>query len=189
MVYLAPVIEKTVPGNYVAYVGRITFEKGVDILCDAARISGLPVHVAGDISGWPELATLHSGSAAIVFRGVLQGGELEAFYRDARYLVVPSRWWEVCPIVVLEAMNYGCPVLAAEAGGLPELVDDGHTGVLFKRGDHVDLANKMRGLWDNESLRTRISAAARASVCARFSEHPYRADLLAIYQRAIAGNG
>ena len=62
----------------------------------------------------------------------------------AAYLVVPSTWYEVCPLVVQEAHAHGLPVIASDLGSLPEYVIDGHTGLLFTPGDGHALAAKVR---------------------------------------------
>jgi len=172
------------PGGYVAYVGRLTYEKGVDLLCAAAGITALPVRIAGDVTMWPDLVTRYSSK--VVFCGVLGGDQLESFYRQARFIVVPSRWWEVCPIVVLEAMNFGCPVLAADSGGMPEMLDYGRAGLLFNTGSEQDLARNMNLLWHDDALRTRLSAAGRERVAEEYDERKYLRDILGIYRRAIA---
>jgi glycosyltransferase involved in cell wall biosynthesis len=187
MVFLAPPITQSVTGEYIAYVGRITPEKGVDVLCEAAGVANLPVRVAGDESAWPNLVDRYSGH--VRFEGILHGRALEGFYRGARFLVVPSRWWEVCPIVVLEAMNYGCPVIASRIGGLPELIDDNVTGLLFEPGDHRELATRMQVLWHDEGLRERLALRARQQMAERFSERPYLADLMSIYNQATRLHG
>jgi glycosyltransferase involved in cell wall biosynthesis len=171
-------------GAYIAYVGRLTYEKGVDLLCAAAVATRLPVRIAGDVTKWPDLAARYSDN--VTFCGVLRGEQLQKFYREARFIVVPSRWWEVCPIVVLEAMNYGCPVLASDSGGLPEMLDLGRAGLLFTSGSEQDLARAMNLLWHDMPLRARLSLAARQRVAAEYDEKNYLQDILGIYRRAMA---
>ena len=176
-------------GGYVAYAGRITYEKGVDLLCEAARAANLPLRIAGDVSGWPELQRDHADH--VQFEGILRDGALDSFYRNARMLVVPSRWWEVCPLVVLEAMNLGVPVLAARTGGLPEMIEDGLSGLLFEPGHRSDLADKMRLLWNDAQLRHRCVAAARIRVTEKYDAGRYIYDLMSIYslarERSVGG--
>jgi glycosyltransferase involved in cell wall biosynthesis len=169
-------------GDYIAYVGRITFEKGVDLLCDAATQANLPLRVAGDVCGWPELPAKYAN--AIEFAGILRDEALLAFYRNARFIVVPSRWWEVCPLVVLEAMHLGVPVLAARSGGLPEMIEDEISGLLFESGNVGALVNQMQRLWNDAPLRSRLVAAARIRVAEKYSTAPYICDLISIYSRA-----
>jgi glycosyltransferase involved in cell wall biosynthesis len=169
-------------GSYAAYVGRISYEKGVDLLCDATESAGIPLRIAGDCSDWP---AARRQSPHVRYEGVLQGAALDAFYRGARFIVVPSRWWEVCPLVVLEAMNLGVPVIAARVGGLPELVVDQVNGLLFTPGDLPDLTSKMLHLWNNPGDRERFAQAAHIRVCEKYSAAPYVDDLLSIYSEAM----
>jgi len=177
-------------GGYVAYIGRITVEKGVDLLCDAANRANLPLRVAGDTSGWPGLTAKYD--RGVEFDGILHGEALISFYRNARFVVVPSRWWEVCPLVVLEAMHLGVPVLAARIGGLPEMVEDGVSGLLFEPDNCRDLADKMQRLWNDAPLRSRLIAAAQHRIRQKYDAAPYFSDLMSIYSRArenSAGGG
>lgn len=169
-------------GDYVAYVGRLTVEKGVDLLCDASAIAGLPLRIAGDATHWPGA---RSPPQAVSYQGVLLGEQLHDFYRGARFIVVPSRWWEVCPLVVLEAMNLGVPVIAARIGGLPEMVSDGVTGLLFTAGNSNDLARQMLHLWHNPEMRQRFARAGRQRLEEKYGAGPYVDDLLTIYSRAV----
>ena len=81
---------------------------------------------------------------------------MAAFYRGARFLVIPSNWFEGCPLVISEAMSHGLPVIASRIGGLPEVVEDGVTGLLFEPGDVDDLVGKIRLLWDSPELCRRM---------------------------------
>jgi glycosyltransferase involved in cell wall biosynthesis len=171
--------------DYVGYVGRITPEKGVDTLCEVALAVGLPLRVAGDASGWPKL--VHANQDRVQFVGVLRGERLAQFYRGARFIVVPSRWWEVCPMVVLEAMSHGCPVIGARVGGLPELIEHNSSGLLFEAGDTQTLGKYMRLLWNDRTLRQRLAREANRCLADRFGEQRYVRDLLAIYRQACEG--
>jgi glycosyltransferase involved in cell wall biosynthesis len=82
-------------------------------------------------------------------------------------------------------MNFGIPVIAARIGGLPELVVDEVSGLLFAAGDSRDLALKMRRLWDDSEARERFARAARAMVIEKFSATRYVEDLLSIYSQAM----
>jgi len=78
----------------------------------------------------------------------------------------PSRWQEACPLAVLEAMSKKLPVVASNTGGLPELVDDGKTGILVPVEDHEKLAAALNLLIENVPLRQRMGEAGYESVLA-----------------------
>jgi glycosyltransferase involved in cell wall biosynthesis len=107
------------------------------------------------------------------------------FYRKARFLIVPSVWFEVSPMVILEAMSHGLPVIASRIGGLAELVEDGVTGFLFEPGNVEDLAKKMKRLWHNPDLCRQIGIGGREKAMRKYSEDIYYKHLMVVYERAI----
>ena len=84
---------------------------------------------------------------------------------EARFSVYPSEWYENCPFSVMESLIYGTPVLGADIGGIPELIDAGVNGELFESGNADALTEKIRALWDD---RTRLDAYTRACETTRF---------------------
>jgi len=172
-------------GEYVGYSGRLSHEKGVDTLLGAARkFPFLSVRIAGD---GPLYSELKRGSPENVsFVGWLDAGQLNEFYRKARFVVVPSKWFEVCPIVILEAMANGLPVIASKIGGLPEIVENGVTGFLFEPGNAKDLADKMKLLWEDINLCRRMGEAARERAMREYRDEVYYKRLTNIYKKAIS---
>jgi len=170
-------------GCYVAFVGRISPEKGIDTLLGAARFTGLPVRIVGDGPIRPRLAD--KSSQNVEFVGPLDRASIGGFYRGARFAVLPSLWFEPCPLVAIEAMSHGLPVIASRIGGLPEIVEDGVTGFLFDPGNAEDLASKMRLLWENPDLCRQMGRAGREKSCREYSEDAYFKGLMAAYEKAV----
>ena len=77
---------------------------------------------------------------------------MEKLIREARFSIYPSEWYENCPFSVMESQMYGTPVLGADIGGIPELIQVGKTGELFESGDSVELKKKIQMLWDDKEL-------------------------------------
>jgi glycosyltransferase involved in cell wall biosynthesis len=102
-------------------------------------------------------------------------------------VVVPSKWYENAPMSVLEACAAGVPVIASRIGGIPEILEDGVTGLLVPPGDVRALAREMRRLYEDVRLAESLGAAARSMVRARFSPASHTERLLASYREAIAG--
>jgi glycosyltransferase involved in cell wall biosynthesis len=115
------------------------------------------------------------------FLGHLTGRALEDAIRGAAVVVVPSEWYENCPISILEAMAYGKTVVASDIGGIPELVVHGETGLLFPAGDRDALTDCLTRLVGNAELRRRYGAAARVRAEQRFSVERHRSALLRLY--------
>jgi glycosyltransferase involved in cell wall biosynthesis len=171
-------------GRYVAFAGRWTTNKGFDtLLAAASRVPDIPFSLAGESLDDPPLAIAGGGNVRLL--GLLDAFQMTGFYCGARVLVMPSRGFEMCPRVVLEAMAHGVPVIASRQDALAELVEDGVTGLLFTSGDADDLAGKIRRIWEAPALAGSLGMAARAAVLGNHDRRDYAVKLLAIYERAL----
>ena len=173
-------------GEYVAYAGRVSPEKGVDTLLVASNLTGLPLHVGGDYTAMPDV--VEGTPSNIKFLGFLDRRRLDTLYQHARFVVIPSKWYEVSPNSLLEAMSHGIPVIASRIGGITEMVDDCETGLLFEPGNAQDLASKMKFLWDNPDLCRKMGEAGREKAIGEYNEDVYYKRLIAVYEKAIQIN-
>jgi glycosyltransferase involved in cell wall biosynthesis len=185
MVQLSKPQPNSITGSYVGYSGRLDYEKGIHILIEAALrvpqiqflITGKPSQVTYNIKHIPN---------NIKFVGWLTQLQLVDFYRNARFTVVPSIWYETFGLVAIEAMSYGLPVVASRCGALPEIVDDGITGLLFEKGNISELASKIKLLWENPILCRQMGVASREKVIKTYNKTSYFERLMSIYKTAIA---
>ena len=151
-------------GDYYIYFGRLSREKGVDILIRAAALLGRGrLRILGE---GPERAALErlaagSGAEGIEFLGHRPEEELAAILREAQFVVLPSRWYENLPFSIMEALAAGKPVVASDIGGIPEMVDDGVNGFLFPAGDVDALARRIADLLDSPDLRRELGRHGR----------------------------
>lgn len=106
---------------------------------------------------------------------------------EAADLVVLSSKWEGLGLVLVEAAQHGCAVVATNVGGIPEVVDDGTTGVLVPSGDPVAFCAAVSRLLADADLRARMGAAARAHAATRFSVERYAKDVDDVYERLLRG--
>jgi glycosyltransferase involved in cell wall biosynthesis len=178
---------QTVPSikRYAAYVGRISSEKGIETLIGAAsQLPDLRLKLAGD---GPLITDFRrTASANVSFVGRLDHLRLDLFYRNAKFIVISSECFEGLPMVLLEAMSYGLPVVASKIGGLPDIVIDGVTGLLAEPGNRKDFAMKMEILWKNPELCRKMGKAGREKVVQEYSENIYYNRLMAVYEKALA---
>jgi glycosyltransferase involved in cell wall biosynthesis len=136
-------------GGYVLAAGRLSQEKGLDVLIRAAaQVPDVHVRIAGI---GPEEARLKSlaeelGARNVTFLGFLRGVELAEQRVHADAFAVPSVWYENAPLAVLEAMGEGLPVVASRIGGLPELVVDGENGILVEPGNVNEWARALKSI-------------------------------------------
>lgn len=135
--------------DYVLYFGRFSEEKGINALISVAR--ELP-EVRFIFAGTGPLEEDIKGVSNIKNVGFQKGEALEKLIREARFSLCPSQCYENCPFSVMESQMYGTPVLGADIGGIPELIQQGKTGELFRSGNAGDLKEKILRLWEDRAL-------------------------------------
>lgn len=126
--------------EYVLYFGRFSTEKGIGTLIEAAR--EMP-EIQFVFAGSGPLEELINRVKNIENVGFQKGVALEKLIREATFSVYPSEWYENCPFSVMESQMYGTPVLGADIGGIPELIQVGKTGELFESGNKCELKEKI----------------------------------------------
>ena len=157
---------------HVLYVGRLSEEKGVRELAEAA--DGLPLVVVGDGPLRPMLPQTI---------GFVPPAELGPYYERASVVVVPSRR-EGYGMVAREAMAHGRPVVATAVGGLVDAVEDGVTGVLVPSDDVATLRDALERLLADAELRRTLGTAARERAVETASPAAVAERLLEIYRSA-----
>lgn len=181
---MAVEVEQGMSGDYVAYAGRISPEKGIGLLLSAAE--GLP-DIPFRLAGSNDMRTDLTGKvpASVSFVGTLERKQLAEFYSRSRLLILCSEWFEGFPMVIAEAMLYGKAVIASRIGGIPEIVEDGRTGLLFTPGDVDDLMEKVRYLWQRPSLCRQMGETGREKALHEYSPERYYSRLMTMYKEAI----
>jgi glycosyltransferase involved in cell wall biosynthesis len=170
-------------GNYIGYVGRVSPEKGVDTLLEAAdKHPQIPFQVAGGYDKYPELIARASGN--FHFLGHLARNSVDNFIAQSRIIVMCSICYEGFPAVLVEAMLRGRPVIASRLGGIPEVVDEGVTGLLFEAGNAVDLAAKIQYLWAHPDLCRQMGEAGRKKALLEYTPDTYYRRLMDVYRQA-----
>jgi glycosyltransferase involved in cell wall biosynthesis len=167
------------------FLGRLSEEKGVDLLLDAWSASFGRLLLAGDgpKRDWIEgQLARHAGSVELL--GPRSRQACMDLLAGARALVVPSRWYEGFPLVVAEAYAQGVPIVAPSHGTFPEIVEDGGSGLLFPPGDAEGLADRLRELRADGTSR-RMGRRARQLYEERYTPERNLELLLAIYERAM----
>ncbi len=147
---------------YILYVGRLSPEKGVDVLLQAfAYVAGehKQVHLhligGGDLQGLTEKARAWGINDRVTFHGHLPHSALPGWYRRAILTVIPSRA-DAQPVTVLEAMASGCPVVATRVGGIPEMVQEEESGLLVRPDSPLELAAAIVRVLEDRSLREHL---------------------------------
>ena len=170
--------------NYLLYFGRLTEEKGLLTLIWAMKqLPDIKLRLVGDGPLKEKLQNLVDMPDNIQLVGHKSGTELAQEIAGARAVVAPSEWYENYPLSVLEAMGQGKPMIAANIGGLPEIVHDKKTGLLFQSGNANDLAEKIKLLWNDAALARNLGQAGQKQVSEENNPEAYYKRILAVYKR------
>ncbi|MGR6964769.1 glycosyltransferase [Geodermatophilus sp. URMC 61] len=179
---------RPIPGDPAAvlYASRLVAEKGVHTLLDAA--ARLPARVRVRLAGSGRLeravrARITAEELPVDVLGPLPPDRVAAELRAAAVAVLPALWWENCPMAVLEAAAQGVPVVASAVGGVPELVDDGATGLLVPPGDAAALSGALTRLLAEPAEADRLGRAGWARVRSRHDPAAHVTALQEVYRR------
>jgi glycosyltransferase involved in cell wall biosynthesis len=152
----------------------LSAEKGVDVLIRAAaKAKHIPVRIIGEGPDEKRLKKLAAelGATNVDFHGFKQGDELEREYAGARFVVIPSVWYEVAGLIALEAYAAGKPVIASQIG------------LYVSAGDADDLAAQMSALWQSPDRCEQLGRAARAWVEAEFTPDQHYKRIMEVYSK------
>jgi glycosyltransferase involved in cell wall biosynthesis len=163
-------------GDYYCYVGRLSHEKGVKTLIEAANQLSYRLVVIGGGPLMDELTTIAHDN--IEFVGFKQWDDIKKLVGGARFSVIPSEWYENNPLSVIEAECLGTPVLGARIGGIPELIEEGKSGMTFTSKDVNDLKDKTQQMW-NATFDYRQLAEESMK---RYNAEEYYKNIMKIYQ-------
>lgn len=144
--------------NYVLYFGRYSEEKGIRTLIEAAK--RMP-EVDFIFAGKGPLEDLLAEVPNIKNVGFQSGEALKSLIRKAKMSVYSSEWYENCPFSVMESQMYGTPVIGANIGGIPELIQEGRTGFLYESGDVDALVDVIHKLWQDDELAKNCHEACK----------------------------
>lgn len=133
--------------DYYVFLGRLSSVKGIKTLCQAAVQLPYKLMVIGGGPLEKELRSQYQSAQNIEFLGQLQWEQIKPILSKARFMVIPSEWSENNPISIIESLSLGTPVLGANIGGIPELIDPTR-GMTFQSGDCQDLVSALQKIWD-----------------------------------------
>lgn len=166
------------PGEYLAFLGRISPEKGIEEAIEVARLSGVPLKIAAKVDPrdqdyYQQIKHLLE-EPFVEYVGEVDQREKDQFLGRARALIFPIRWPEPFGLVMVEAMATGTPVIAGRFGSVPEVVEDGRTGFICDSTEEMALAAERLGELDRAVCRRVVEERFSTSVMASGYEAMYR---------------
>lgn len=184
-------IEKDSKGDYAVFIGRLGEEKGIETLIKAWKdLEGVPLKIVGsgpDADKFKKLAqriNIHN----IEFLGYRPHIECMNILAGARFLIMPSIWYETFGLTIVEAFSHYKPVIASNLGAMADIISDGMTGLLFKPKDFEELSKKARWLWNNHEECLRMGQNARKEYEAKYTPKKNYEMLMGIYTKVLADN-
>jgi len=163
----------------------LSYEKGINTLLEVfAAFPDLRLKVVG--AGPKENELKRKEYKNVEFLGFKSGRELYDLVRNARFVCVPSEWYENNPMTVVEAYSMGVPVIGARIGGIPEIVEEGITGFLFDSGNKESLIDTLRKSLDlDEYHHSEMKKHSRQFADKHFNKDVYVERLLDFYNKII----
>jgi glycosyltransferase involved in cell wall biosynthesis len=188
----ASVIEEPDRRPVVFATGRLTKEKGFDLLLDSLQALAPAVHVVIGGAGHHSSALVERSKTVpsrhrVTFTGWLDRATIAGWYGRATVFAMPSAWPEPFGIVGLEAMSAGLPVVATDVGGVRQWLVDGVTGIAVPPRDPGAFAGALHCLLADTTLRRTMGAAGRERVAKDFSLERHVASVLEMYEQARRG--
>ena len=147
------------------YTGQLIWHKGLDVLIDAFnQLVGVPVKldIYGGLGNSPEALAYtkslrsRNNNPRVAFRGPFPNQVVGKVLATADMMIVPSIWYENCPMTILESLYMRRPVITSNVGGMAELIKDGVNGLTFRIGDANHLAERIRYLAENRDVLKRM---------------------------------
>jgi len=180
------------PSDYYLFMGRLTHEKGVRFLLQAAaRIKDLNLIICGAGPLEAELAATikAEGLHHVTLAGYQSGEALKTLAAGARFTVVTSEWHDNSPLVIYESLALGKPVIGSRLGGIPELIDEGVDGYTYTAGNLDEFVNRIEQLKGEPQRAVEMGRRGRAKAERLLSPDGHYEKLLRIYEQARSIGG
>ena len=175
--------------GYALYIGRLSKEKGILNLIEAfSNLKNEKLYIAGDGPERERIENIIKDrhlEKNILLLGYLNQDQVKEYLRKARFVVVPSIWYENCPYSILETQAIGKPVIGTNIAGIPELVQDKVNGLTYQYDDIKELEEKMKILFENRSLAEEYGKRAKEIATKEYSKEKYYSKIVEIYEKAI----
>ena len=180
---------ETIDEGYALYFGRLSKEKGILNLINAfSKLENGILYIAGE---GPEKENIekivkdNNLNNRVKLLGFLNSDQMKETIRKCKFVIVPSIWYENCPYSVMETLAIGKPVIGANIGGIPELVKDNRSGLVYKYDDIDDLANKMKVLFEDEKLVEEYGKNTKEDTIKLYGKEVYYKKVINIYNELL----
>ena len=179
-----PGIGNELRDDFFLFIGRLTEEKGIDVLLNAFKHCDHKLVIIGDGPMREKVEVVVHENSNIEYLGFQQKALIMDRLKKSRALLFPSIWYEGFPITILEAFATGTPVIGSKIGGVAEIIRDRKNGLHFEAGSKDDLIRAMNDLNDTQLAKT-LGENARSTYLERYTPELNYKLLMDIYQKTI----
>jgi glycosyltransferase involved in cell wall biosynthesis len=170
--------------DYFVFMGRLTHEKGVNFLLDAAKnIHGADLYIlgTGPLEADMRARVENEKLTNVKMLGYKGGQELRDIVRRAKFTVITSEWHDNSPLVIYESLSLGNPIIGSRMGGIPELIEEGVDGYVFDRGDTETFIGRVNELIAEPDKTIQMGKNARKKAEALYGFDEHYAKLMKLY--------
>lgn len=175
--------------GYAFYFGRLIKEKGIFTLLEAFKgIKDKKLLIAGDgpdLEKIKEYLNKNNMQEDVKLLGYIDSNKVKEYVRKSRFIIVPSIWYENCPYSVLETLAIGKPIIGSNLGGIPELVKNNESGLIYTYNKPKELQEKMKTLFENKELADELGKNAKQIAKKEYSKESYYNKIINIYEGAV----
>lgn len=175
--------------GYAFYFGRLIKEKGIFTLLEAFKsLKDKKLLIAGDgpdLEKIKEYLNKNNMQENVKLLGYIDSDKVKEYVRKSRFIIVPSIWYENCPYSVLETLAIGKPIIGSNLGGIPELVKNNESGLIYTYNKPKELQEKMRVLFENKELADELGKNAKQIAKKEYSKESYYNKIINIYEGAV----
>lgn len=175
--------------GYAFYFGRLIKEKGIFTLLEAFKsLKDKKLLIAGDgpdLEKIKEYLNKNNMQENVKLLGYIDSDKVKEYVRKSRFIVVPSIWYENCPYSVLETLAIGKLIIGSNLGGIPELVKNNESGLIYTYNKPKELQEKMRVLFENKELADELGKNAKQIAKKEYSKESYYNKIINIYEGAV----
>lgn len=175
--------------GYAFYFGRLIKEKGIFTLLEAFKgLKDKKLLIAGDgpdLEKIKEYLNKNNMQENVKLLGYIDSDKVKEYVRKSRFIIVPSIWYENCPYSVLETLAIGKPIIGSNLGGIPELVKNNESGLIYTYNKPKELQEKMRVLFENKELADELGKNAKQIAKEEYSKESYYNKIINIYEGAV----
>ena len=174
--------------DYCLFVGRLTFEKGVDVLLKAVKDINIKLVIIGNGSAreWMENYVKTENMRNVEFLGMIENkATLYNYIKNSMFTIIPSNWFELFPLIALNSFCLGKPVIGSDSGGIPEIVDHRENGLIFHRGNSEGLRKAIEYLLNNKNLIIEYGKNARKKAEENYTVEKHSSKIMDAYSSVL----